>query len=93
MAAAERISGYLWRLTWKGALGDVGGRVGSSGLRESVLLAVLRDVGGGCGLRYLLVECGGFAGGKEIWDIVKICGKRRDTVRREVLCLFLLCHE
>ena len=44
-------------------------------------------------IQYLLEERGGLAGGKEIGDIVKICGKRRDTVRREILCLFLFCHE
>ena len=34
---AERISEYLWRLTLKGVLGDVDGRVGSSDWGESVL--------------------------------------------------------
>ena len=44
MVAAERISGCLWRSTLKGVLGDVGGRAASSGLGESVLPDLVRDV-------------------------------------------------
>jgi len=49
--------------------------------------------GGGRGLRCLLEECGGFAGGEEVGDIVEAKRKRGNTVRREILGLFLLRHD